>query len=105
MKNIIKISDTVHTLLIKFPHLRDSDRRLVATIWKQYLSHPRFMNGLEVLKLYAEGDLPDSESITRCRRKIQEECVALRGRTWYKRHKRQVPVKLEIKELGVQLND
>ena len=37
LPEMAKIKDRVKALLVKHPHLRDSDNRLIATIWKQDL--------------------------------------------------------------------
>lgn len=75
-------------------HLRDDDFKLVANIWwlklNSDLKH-RFQ-GYELdcfkmlLELYVAGDLPNEQSIRRCRRKLQELNPELRGELYDKRH-------------------
>ena len=54
------------------------------------------MSARDILKRLAKGDLPSYESISRCRRKLQEECPNLRGEKWHERHKRAKVIKEEI---------
>ena len=101
IKNIKTIESLVTELLRKHPHLRDSDRKLVATVWWRKLGEMiEFLNGQDVLKMYADGDLPDADSITRCRRKLQEVNESLRGTKWESRQKRQRNVINELKEIA-----
>ena len=102
MSNIL---DRIVNLLTKYPSLRDSDERLVANIWHNQLDSVDNLTAKEFLSHFAEGKLHSYESISRCRRKIQEEEYTLRGHKWNKRHKKQKKVKDEVKELGVLIND
>jgi len=89
--NVLKHIEIVEEFLTKYPKLRDDDNRLIANIWHKYLCSkdlvPKDLKTTEFLKLYSEGDIPSPTSITRCRRKIQEENPDLRGKVWDKRHK------------------
>ena len=101
MKNML---DKVINLLTKHPSLRDSDERLAANIWYNHIKNVYEIDALTLLSRFAEGKLPSYESISRCRRKIQEEKPDLRGKKWAKRHSKQQLVKDEIKEIGAMLN-
>ena len=88
------IKQTVIDLLTEYPHLRDSDDRLMANIWfkeSKGEEHTKLF-----LKMLAEGKLTSPESIRRMRQKIQEERPELRGLTWEKRHKKQEKVKQSL---------
>ena len=102
-----KILDKVVNLLDKHPSLRDSDDRLTATIWYQYIDNVKSITAMDLLHKFAEGSLPSYESISRCRRKIQEEKPELRGNQWEKRHskKLQKKVRNDVVEIGAMLND
>ena len=102
MKNML---DKVVNLLTDHPSLRDSDERLIANIWYNHTKNVETIDALTFLSRFAEGKLPSYESISRCRRKIQEEKPDLRGKKWAKRHSKQQLVKDEIKEMGAMLND
>ena len=101
MKNML---DKVVNLLTDHPSLRDSDERLIANIWYNYTKNVNEIDAITLLSRFAEGKLPSYQSISRCRRKIQEEKPDLRGKKWAKRHSKQQLVKDEIKEIGAMLN-
>ena len=92
----LSIKDKVFELLTNFPHLRDSDEKLCANIWFSHLEHSCY-NVKQFLKMYADGKLPNSDSITRCRRKIQEEHPELRGNSYSQRQAKQEKIKEELK--------
>ena len=101
MKNML---DKVINLLTKYPSLRDSDERLIANIWYNHTKNVGEIDAITLLSRFAEGKLPSYQSISRCRRKIQEEKPDLRGKKWAKRHSKQKVIKDQIKEMGVMLN-
>ena len=72
-------------LLKNFPHLRDSDTKLVANIWHNTLpSHIK--SAFHLLQYMANGNLINYDSITRERRLIQKKYPELRG-VYYKKNK------------------
>ncbi len=77
------VKDRVKALLVKSPHLRDSDNRLIATMWYFDLLNKKLDSNLitanEFLDLYANERLTNSETIRRVRQKIQEENPELKG--------------------------
>ena len=95
------VKDRVKALLEKHPHLRDSDNRLIATIWQGDLLN----KGLdskdiichEFLRLYAYDQLTNAETIRRVRQKLQEENPELRGTVNEARQKEGEEVRKEIK--------
>lgn len=90
MKNVNEIkelTDKVKALLQAHPHLRDSDKRLVANIWVYDVTSNHNKNienvtSLELLNDLAEGMLTNYDSITRARRKVQELYPELRGQKY-----------------------
>lgn len=70
----MKLYDTVLELLINHPELRDSDKKLIWRVWEIEAGKRLALISLE----YYMG-LTTPESITRCRRKIQELRPALQG--------------------------
>ena len=102
-----------HTKLIKSflekgglnKSFRDNDNKLIAVVWNKLLKEmdidSKEISGWTLLTHLSKGDLPTPESITRCRRKLQEEIPELRGLTWTKRHKKQTEVKKELSNLVV----
>ena len=100
MKKLFSVINEVEKLLIKHPILRDNDERLMAFIWADYIGKQENMNGPEtwkdIIRLLAKGKLPSHESVSRCRRKLQETNPKLRGEKWIKRHKRAKTIKEEM---------
>lgn len=88
------IKDKVQDLLTRFPHLRDSDEKLCANIWHSQI--PAGISAKDYLQLYADGKLPSSESITRCRRKIQEDNPDLRGKFYRERQEKQEAIQAQL---------
>ena len=102
-KKIINLSDQVVKLLKKKSHLRDNDRRLICNIWWKSINNPKTILFKDFIDLYIAGKIPESDSITRCRRKVQEEIKELRGEAWERRHRLEESVVSEIKELGATI--
>jgi hypothetical protein len=94
------VKDRVKALLVKHPHLRDSDNKLIATIWKQDLYNlnlnPNDILAITFLNLYSQQNLTNSESIRRVRQKIQEENPELRGTVNEARQKEGEAIRKEI---------
>ncbi len=94
------VKDRVKALLEKHPHLRDSDNKLIATIWKFDLISMRInlseITGNIFLLLYSESKLTNAETIRRVRQKIQEENPELRGTAYGERQKQGEDVRKEI---------
>ena len=99
-KKITRLVDRVTRLLRDKSTLRDNDRRLTCNIWWKAAPHPELLMFEDFIKLYIDGKIPESDSITRCRRKVQEEKKELRGESWDRRHGLEKIVKEEIKEIG-----
>ena len=97
-----KIKDKVRFLLEKYPALRDSDTRLYATYvsfeigGKDVLSK---MSGYALLTEIAKGEITHFESIRRCRSKLQEQDVSLRGEKYDERKRGGDDMRGNIKDL------
>ena len=87
-------------LLRQYPTFRDSDEQLVAWIWKLEMEAKGYPTTntptANFLKLLAFGNFTSSESITRMRRKVQEEFKELRGEKYNQRQANQSKVKKEL---------
>ena len=94
------VKDRVKALLVKHPHLRDSDNKLIATIWKQDLINKGLnlylTSTYDFLNLYSVEAFTNAETIRRVRQKIQEENPELRGAVNDKRHEQAEEVRKEI---------
>ena len=96
MKQLFSVIDEVEKFLTKYPVLRDDDEKLMANIWNLHIGNLEDIDGKEVLSMLASHELPSYESISRCRRKLQEQHPNLRGEKWNERHKRAKVIKEEI---------
>lgn len=94
-----KVKDIVKELLTKYPALRDSDNRLMLNVWAyqdKYLldKEKRFSDFAEK---FGDEFYFTPESITRCRRKHQEDNPELRGANYKKRQAEQENIKKQLK--------
>ena len=96
MKKLFSMMDDVTQFLTKYPQLRDDDERLMANIWVSHIGNLEDVDGKDIMHMLANHKLPSYESISRCRRKIQELNPHLRGEKWEQRHKRAKTIKTEI---------
>ena len=96
MKKLFSVIDDVEKFLTKYPPLRDDDERLMANIWMSHIGNLEIKNGRDILHMLAKHQLPSYESVSRCRRKIQELKPKLRGEKWIERQKRAKKIRKEI---------
>lgn len=79
----------VKSFLKQKPYLRDDDERLTTHIWFKELEilgiDPHTTPITEFLRKYADKKITQAPSISRMRRKLQEEDPFLRGKKYYKR--------------------
>ena len=87
--------------LLKNPLYRDDDNKLLARIWFNQIGRDSSMPVKNFLMLLSTGKLASLESVTRMRRKLQEENPGLRGSTWEFRQRVQKGVK---KDLGYKVS-
>ena len=89
-KKIFILIDEVELFLKNHKVLRDSDERLMANIWAKHIGIDslEYLNATDILKMLSTGKLPSYESISRCRRKLQEEIPSLRGQQWLARQEK-----------------
>ena len=81
------VKEKIKYLLIKNPHLRDDDFKLVSTYHYNEIGPQKVLklSAMEFLHLYADGKLTHSASISRVRAKLQEQNPSLRGVKYEKR--------------------
>lgn len=88
---MVKVAQKVEDLLLGYPDTRDND-------WMLILAYMNINHGLishigaeAYAKLraliLASNNMPPAESITRARRRLQQENPMLRGKNYVKRHK------------------
>ena len=97
-EEIKKLKDTVYGLLKENPVYRDSDKKLCCRIWAEQLhgvEMTKKITAYQFLCTYSsdESYLFSQDSITRARRKWQEEDATLRGKNWVERQNEQGNVK------------
>ena len=93
----------VEDILKRHSQTKDSDIELIALFWWEELANNS--QGIDrdnfkiFLRCFREGALTMPDTITRVRRKLQEEIPSLRGANYEKRHAATKVVKEEIKEI------
>lgn len=93
------IKETIKHLLTEYPHLRDDDNKLIANIWTSEMGGSKYVqsiSGYNVMSYIANSQLTNSESIRRCRQKIQELNVNLRGQNYKNRKDNQDSIKDQL---------
>lgn len=85
--NFIEVAWKIRPILETMPSSRDSDRVLIAEVWKREIENlPKEVSGTHVFDLLVNGLIENPETITRVRRKLQETIETLRGEKWTSRH-------------------
>jgi hypothetical protein len=78
-----EVKQRVKSILEVNKDARDCDRLLISIIWSQDVyemyNDVTIINAQEFLFLLEDGDLTSSETIRRCRQRLQEENETLRG--------------------------
>ena len=90
-----KIQDIVEISLQDDERARDNDMRLTALIWHKELGVLRD-KCMPLLELMAYNKVTNFESISRCRRKLQELHPDLRGDKYNARHDKQQEMKDDL---------
>lgn len=94
-----RMEPQVEKLLTDVKALRDNDNALITAIWSSEINGragAELINGWELLTKISRGELSAAESITRCRRKVQEHNPELRGTKYKSRGEASDDVKSEI---------
>jgi len=101
------IKQRVTAILLRYPDTMDSDRELIVRYWKQEVSDMQdaareklqsmpYFTFDSFLASFMTGGFEHPDTITRKRRKIQEEYPHLRGPKYWERHGKQEEVKKEL---------
>ena len=77
---ILKHNEIVKEILIRFPKTRDCDKKLIARFWS-WEKRKKNITG-DFLEEFYKGKFANSETIRRCRQKIQENHPELRGKNY-----------------------
>lgn len=81
--------ELVKSIMEKYPDTRDDDMRLYAIVVHQRTHLKPSVPFYEAMYNHSRYDLPSYESVTRARRKVQEQIESLRGKKYNDRKKRQ----------------
>ena len=103
---IKELKPRIKELLEDNSEYRDSDSALMARIWyddfKKIELRESYKTSLNFLFSLKNGELTNWDSATRCRRKIQEEYVHLRGKNYVNRQENLTEVvKDEIRQMSL----
>ena len=79
----------VMSALMASEEARDSDRALLTSVWAKEVGENKAKKTSfwDFMQMFYLGEVSNPESITRCRRKLQELYPELRGKKWSARHK------------------
>jgi len=100
IKKLKQAKDKVKALLVKSPHLRDDDNKLIATYYyHESQSNLLKITALDFLHEFADGKFTNPETIRRCRQRLQEEYPDLRGKLWHEKQHAGNEVKKEVVNL------
>jgi len=97
-----KNMDKVKHLLIKYHKLRDNDNKLIANFWFYEIGNEKTFHeitAIQFLNMFSQGQLTSPETITRCRRKIQEQSPKLRGEKYILRHEQEKETRNNINKI------
>ena len=100
INKIKEMQVVVQDLLQQYEHYRDSDTRVIAHIWMRQLGGLENMKSISLydfLQIWIENkNIVSPDTITRARRKVQEENVSLRGKSYKQRKEQSNKVKENI---------
>lgn len=88
----------VRSILTIYPETRDDDRKLIAQMW--FRENEDVTGFQQFLGAFMNGKFTNPDTITRCRRKVQEMHPELRGAKYAERQRRGGELRTEIKDLG-----
>lgn len=86
MARLNRMQDKVEWVLGKFPQTRDDDRLLICVIYARFYGVNLHATFKEIM---VDRNLPNFETIRRCRQKAQEQHPELRGKRDSERLERQ----------------
>jgi hypothetical protein len=100
LEKIKSVKETVKGMLTEVEELRDSDDKLIASIWynEAVVNNPK-LSALDLLSFLGQGKLTNSEAIRRARQKIQEQEPSLRGNNYKGRMNEEEVVRSGINEV------
>lgn len=84
MSKLQDLKRLIKNLLINMPNSRDYDKVLLTLVWEFELHNLEKSNctAMEFFDLYSLHKVSNVDSVSRIKRKIQEEIPELRGEKW-----------------------
>jgi hypothetical protein len=90
MVDVLNIKERLMEIMKAIPETKDNDQLLLANVWLKELATAKIdakkMSAFDFILQFSKDKWTNSESVTRCRRKIQEEMPQFRGKSWKSRH-------------------
>ena len=90
MVDVLNIKERLMKIMIAIPDTKDNDLLLLANVWLKQLKaegiDAKKLSALDFIVEFSKDRWINSESVTRCRRKIQEDMPQFRGKSWKSRH-------------------
>ena len=103
------VEGRVRHVLTQFPETRDDDMKLFAMIIFDFYSMSRTLleskTGYELMGKIFHSKVPHFTSVLRCRQKLQEKDVTLRGKKYESRIKHAETVKKQIQEFEIEKDE
>ena len=103
LKQYKGLQEIVKTFLVNREDLRDSDAKLIANVWRKEIETLKGKNALNDMSAYdffafylAQEKISSSDSITRARRKIQQDNAELRGKNYKERQAQEKEFRKEV---------
>ena len=91
----MKTQEQVFKVLMKRAEARDNDNYLIWLVWQNFYK-VSMADMMTFREDFLQQRLPSADSITRYRRKIQEEHIELRGKKYDERQNKTKKVKTEL---------
>lgn len=97
LQKIKSVKGSIEKLLKSNPKLRDSDDKLIATIWyNEVVKKNEDLSAKEFLQVLGKGALTSPEAIRRSRQKLQQHNPELRGTNYQGRLKEEINIRRGI---------
>ena len=91
----MKTQDQVFKVLMHRPEARDNDNYLIWLVWHNFYK-VSMADMMTFRDDFINNKIPSADSITRYRRKIQEEHIELRGKKYDERQNKTKKVKIDL---------
>lgn len=99
MSKLQDLKRLIKNILINVPTTRDSDKNMLCLVWEYELNSLKMLEckATEFFELYSTHKVSNADSVSRIKRKLQEEIPELRGEKWEERRTVSQKVKDDMK--------